>query len=179
MNCPYNPMSHIVIDGYNLIRQSDTLSQIDAKNLEKGRMALLRRLETYRQHHGHSTTVVFDASNSFNREIEKERVGGIEVLYSEQGKSADDMIIRIARHFGSRVMVVTSDKEILRAAKASGCGCLTADEFFKKMDAALMAGAMIGEEKKEEPPLHKRWITKKKGPAKRLPKDKRRALSKL
>ncbi len=173
-------MAHLVIDGYNLIRRSGTLSQIDARNLERGRIALLQRLAHYRQSHGHSVTVVFDASNSTNMEIEKYRVAGIEVLYSAQGKSADEIIIRIARHFGSRVIIVTSDREILNAAKGSGCGCLTSDEFLKKMDPPSMT--QTNEERDQKHPMykkHKRWITKKKGPAKKLPKAKRRALAKL
>jgi predicted RNA-binding protein with PIN domain len=40
---------HIVIDGYNLIRQSPTLSAIEHRSLEEGREALLQRLVSYKK----------------------------------------------------------------------------------------------------------------------------------
>ena len=50
----------IIIDGYNLIRQSSSLKRLDAQDLEQGREALLERLIAYRQVRGHPITVVFD-----------------------------------------------------------------------------------------------------------------------
>ena len=35
---------HLIIDGYNLIRQSPWLSLLDARDLEEGREALLQSL---------------------------------------------------------------------------------------------------------------------------------------
>lgn len=175
-------MAHIVIDGYNLIRRSETLSAIDARNLERGRSALLHRLVNYREQKGHAITVVFDATHSTHVEMEKERVGDIEVLYSAQGKTADEMLIRIARHFGPRIIMVTSDREILNAAKGASCGCLTSDEFLvklKKVGAPLAAPSRESSQDADNRPIHKRWITKKKGPAKRLSKEKRKALARL
>ena len=51
---------HIIVDGYNLIRQSDTFRQSERKSLEEGRNALLRSLAGYRKLRGHRITVVFD-----------------------------------------------------------------------------------------------------------------------
>ncbi|MFZ4438471.1 MAG: NYN domain-containing protein [Syntrophales bacterium] len=44
---------HIIVDGYNLIRQSDTFRQFEKKSLEEGRNALLRSLAGYRKLRGH------------------------------------------------------------------------------------------------------------------------------
>jgi len=52
---------HLIIDGYNLIRQSPWLSLLDARDLEAGREALLQSLADYRQRRlQHKITVVFD-----------------------------------------------------------------------------------------------------------------------
>ena len=48
----------IIIDGYNLIRQSRSLRRLDAQSLEQGREALLERLIAYHQVRGHPITVV-------------------------------------------------------------------------------------------------------------------------
>ncbi len=41
---------HLIIDGYNLIRQSLDLQCLEARELEAGREALLERLADYRSH---------------------------------------------------------------------------------------------------------------------------------
>ena len=51
---------HIIVDGYNLIRQSDTFRHSERKSLEEGRNALIRSLAGYRKLRGHRITVVFD-----------------------------------------------------------------------------------------------------------------------
>ncbi|MBU4258375.1 MAG: NYN domain-containing protein, partial [Proteobacteria bacterium] len=44
---------HIIIDGYNLIRQSNTLSNLDGQDIQLGREALLKMLAEYKKikHH--------------------------------------------------------------------------------------------------------------------------------
>ena len=51
---------HILIDGYNLIRQSVDLKRFERQSLEAGRKALIDWLSRYRQRKGHRITVVFD-----------------------------------------------------------------------------------------------------------------------
>jgi len=51
---------HIIIDGYNLIRQSEALRRFDSFGLEAGRKELLRLLSLYRKSRGHRITVVLD-----------------------------------------------------------------------------------------------------------------------
>lgn len=177
-------MAHIIIDGYNLIRRSRSLSRAEAIDLEHGRLALVKKLAAYRQIKGHTITVVFDASETLNLSVEEDRIAGIRILYSQGGQTADAVIINLARQLKNQAIVVSSDNEILHAAKRAGCGILQAEEFERKLDAAGAYGGTplpgTGRDKSDENrPLNKRWITMKKGPAKRLPKAKRRALSRL
>ena len=51
---------HVVVDGYNLIRQSGALSSEEALSLELGRGALLERLRRYKRIRGHQITAVFN-----------------------------------------------------------------------------------------------------------------------
>ena len=53
---------HIIIDGYNLIRQSTTLSALDQQDIMLGREALVDTLAAYRKIKHHRITVVFDGS---------------------------------------------------------------------------------------------------------------------
>ena len=51
---------HLIVDGYNLIRQSDTLRSCERISLEAGRRALVQSLAHYQRAKGHRITVVFD-----------------------------------------------------------------------------------------------------------------------
>jgi predicted RNA-binding protein with PIN domain len=55
---------HIIIDGYNLIRQSTTLSTLDQQDIMLGREALVDMLAAYRKIKPHRITVVFDGRSS-------------------------------------------------------------------------------------------------------------------
>ena len=51
---------HIIIDGYNLIRQSGQLSMLDMQDLQLGREALVDMLAAYKRFKAHRITVVCD-----------------------------------------------------------------------------------------------------------------------
>ena len=54
----------ILIDGYNLIRQSDILRNYERQSLEAGRRALISKLIEYEKKKGHKITVVFDGGKN-------------------------------------------------------------------------------------------------------------------
>ncbi|MBX7149798.1 NYN domain-containing protein [bacterium] len=174
-------MATLVIDGYNLIRQSPTLLELEKESLERARLGLVHKLARYKQMKGHKIYVVFDAALTNNTHIEELKMGSIHVLFSEMGMLADTVIMKIAEKLKDKAVIVSSDNEILRRAKSAGCGYITSPEFEKKMNEALMYDESFEGERDiaHEKPAHKRWATYKKGPAKRQPKAKRRALRKL
>ena len=51
---------HLIIDGYNIIRQSPELLSKESQDLRWGREALLEKLAAYRRLKKHPITVVFD-----------------------------------------------------------------------------------------------------------------------
>jgi len=110
----------IVVDGYNLIRQSDTLKRIDKLSIEAGRRELIKRLARYARHRGHRITVVFDGWMAGSPTEEREVVGGITVIYSKRGEKADEVIKRLVRQTGEETVVVTSDREVAGAASRAG-----------------------------------------------------------
>lgn len=54
----------ILIDGYNVIRQSDNLRRYERKSLEAGRQALIKKLVEYEKKKNHQITVVFDGGKA-------------------------------------------------------------------------------------------------------------------
>jgi len=165
---------HVVIDGYNLIRQSDTLSAEEELSIKLGREALLERLRQYKQIRGHRITVVFDAGNKPLLVEERTQKKGIKIIYSAQGKTADSVIKRICRREGERALVVTSDRELATYVEGCGSVALGSEDFEARMEMARYVDLKGVEEESEEG----RWSpgkgTRKKGPARRRSKKERK-----
>jgi uncharacterized protein len=167
----------IIIDGYNLIRQSDNLRRYERKSLEAGRKALIAKLIEYENKKGHQIILVFDGGKSDSIDEGRDREGKINIIYSRHGERADDVIKRLAAQAAGEVFVVSSDREISSYATSLGKTPLASPEFEIIMNKAISAVSrpITAAPKKE---IHERQ-TKKKGPAKRLPRAKRRTQSKI
>jgi predicted RNA-binding protein with PIN domain len=168
---------HIIIDGYNLMRQSHRFYPIETMNLAAGRDALIDSLAVYKRVKAHRITVVFDGTNAPANVDSKDRLKGIEIRYSKTGELADTVIKRIIDQEKQRAMVVTSDREVLDYAENNGVTTITSQNFEKKMVYAQycdIKGTDLEFESKE-------WLptTRKKGPARRLSRRKRRSKTRI
>jgi len=163
---------HLIVDGYNVIRQSQELQRLDARELEAGRLALLERLAAYRERSRHKITVVFDGWLGGEFKESRDRHQGMLIIYSRRGEKADEVIKRLLANERQRAVVVTSDREIQAWAQGVGATWITAPQFEVQH---LMAPDHHGEEEPEEAGPHRL----KKGPAHRLPKAQRRRRQRL
>ena len=170
---------HVVVDGYNLIRQSPTLRGAEELSLEHGREALVEKLRHYKRMKGHRITVVFDGADKVTLAEEKTQQKGIKIIYSGQGKTADSVIKRICRDQGDYVVVVTADRELAGYAESCGSVVMASEEFEAKVEMSFYAD-LKGLEGEDE---GKGWSpakgTSKKGPARRLSKKERKRREKF
>ena len=120
---------HVVVDGYNVIRQSTSLREEEKLSLEHGREALIEKLRQYKRIKGHRITVVFDGAEKITVAEEKTQQKGIKIIYSRQGRTADSVIRRICRDQGENVVVVTADGELASYAQSHGSAVMTSEEF--------------------------------------------------
>jgi predicted RNA-binding protein with PIN domain len=164
---------HLIIDGYNLIRQSPDLQRLDARELELGREALLNRLAAYRRLVRHKITVVFDGWQGGDLKESRDQHQGILVIYSRLGEPADEVIKRLLTRERERAMVVSSDRELQDCARRAGAAWINASQF---ETLHLLPGKLQAREEAEEPAPDRR---PKKGPARRLPKEQRRRQQRL
>ena len=161
---------HIIIDGYNLIRQSGNLSRLDLQDIQFGRQALIDMLAAYKKIKAHRITVVFDGTRAPRFSQQRDRQKGIDIIFSHSGQSADAVIKKMARREKQQALVVSSDRDIVRSAASSGAATISALEFEEKLTMAThMDGSAPGRDD------HDGWkpTTKKKGPRRRLPKRQR------
>jgi predicted RNA-binding protein with PIN domain len=165
---------HLIIDGYNLIRQSAALARVDHRDITAGRDALLRRLAAYRRLKPHRVTVVFDGAGAPEATPERYQVMGVRLVFSRHGETADAVIARMARQDGEKALVVTSDRGLARAAEAGGATVLDSLEFEARV---AMAVALGGDDGPRDAEPARRVSTRKKGQGRRLPKRERRTLN--
>ncbi len=160
---------HIIIDGYNLIRQSDRLAMLDRKTLQAGRDALIDMLAAYRSIKHHRITVVFDGSRAVCDCPPRDCIRGVNVIFSRCGELADTVIKRMAETERDKAVVVSSDRDVAR--HAAGFGCVTIDS--PVFEYKLMMACQPDEEAPADE--NSGWVptTRKKGPSRRLSKRER------
>jgi predicted RNA-binding protein with PIN domain len=169
---------HILVDGYNLIRQSDVLRRYERYSLEAGRQALISKLIDYERKKGHKITVVFDGGESGSAQEERDRDGNIDIIYSRHGEKADDVIKRIAAQTAEETVVVSSDRDIASYITQCGKTALASVEFEVIINKAISASSESNFTAEKKDKSHDRNY-KKKGPARRLPRAQRHAQTKI
>ena len=167
----------IIIDGYNLIRQSSALRPYDSQDIAQGREKLIAMLVSYRTLKHHPILVVFDGWQDGGLTEHRTREKGIDVIFSKRGEKADEVIKRLVSRLREELIVVTSDREIINFCQNRRCEVIPSPAFEEKMEGALLLSikGMAEEDEKPLSPLS----TKKKGPSKKLPKAKRKLEQRL
>ena len=116
----------IIIDGYNLIRQ---LLSTSGDITEKERRQFLKVLGVYVERKKHKLIVVFDGGPY--DWAHKERVSGMQVVYSGRHDTADDYIMDyIGEHKTKDIFLVSSDHELALFASEQGIPSIASPDFF-------------------------------------------------
>lgn len=102
---------YLIVDGYNVINAWKEFAALREENLEHARDLLVAGIAEYSAFKGYRGIVVFDAQEvSGPGEVTK--IHGIEVVFTDEGETADSWIERRAYELGRlrrKVFVVTSD----------------------------------------------------------------------
>jgi len=163
---------HIIIDGYNLIRQSAELSLLDRMDLQQGREALLEMLGSYKKIKRHQITVVFDGTDAYALYRQRDQTKGITVLFSRRGETADTVIKNMVAREREGALVVSSDRGVVNYVVSQKAASMSSPEFMERLIMASWS---------QEKGIHpddemSGWkpTTRKKGPSRRLSKKERR-----
>jgi len=114
----------VVIDGYNLLAQSNY----------KSRDELLKELKKYQNLQGHSVTVFFDGTHRGTSYGDRYMEGGVLIIFSPLNVTADEMIEEFLESSKqSNIVVVSSDRRVQSAAKAKKLSYLESKDFLFKL----------------------------------------------
>jgi predicted RNA-binding protein with PIN domain len=103
----------LIVDGYNVINAWPELIKLKEESFEHARIRLIEILSNYSGYKGIRVIIVFDAHQVKGGLERKEYHGKIEVIFSEEGITADHVIERLISSFPNKnykVFVATSDK---------------------------------------------------------------------
>jgi predicted RNA-binding protein with PIN domain len=129
----------ILVDGYSVIHAWPKLRRAAGRSLEHQRDALVRVLQQFGDARQCRVTVVFDGYAAKRKPDAVEPTPGVEVLFSDTGKTADDAIERLVglAESRSRILVITSDKMERHTVESLGAHSMDADLFEVEARSAL------------------------------------------
>lgn len=111
---------YLIVDGHSVIFAIDDLADLHRRRTVLAREELARRLTAYQDATGTRVVLVFDGRGE--RVTGEAAAGGIQIFYSREGMTADDVIERLAaRYAGERdVTVATGDRMEQETVSAFG-----------------------------------------------------------
>lgn len=131
----------VLVDGYSVLHAWPRFTTRKSRqmSLHQRREALVVLLRQYADHSRRRVTVVFDGYAAKHKPEVVEPTHGVEVLFSDKGKTADDLIERLVgkSEHGAGIMVVTSDNMERRTVESLGAQSMSAEIFEEEVDAAL------------------------------------------
>jgi uncharacterized protein len=130
-----------LVDGYSVLHAWPRFAtrKVRGLSLQQRREMLVGLLRQYADHGHRRVTVVFDGYAEKRKPEGMEPTHGVEVLFSERGKTADDLIERLvgqSEHKAS-TLVVTSDNMERQTVEAMGANTTSAEAFEAEVEAAL------------------------------------------
>lgn len=126
----------LIVDGYNVIARASGqgLSRVD--DLEEARRQLVEALSEYAAFTGQDVIVVFDAHRAPGAGSQDQR-GGLTVVFTMQGETADDRIERLVYEVAdsyAQVTVATSDAAEQQLTFGRGALRIKADELLRGLE---------------------------------------------
>ncbi|HZC04132.1 MAG TPA: NYN domain-containing protein [Ktedonobacterales bacterium] len=129
----------IYVDGYNVIRNTPALAQVERGSLAAGRDALLTRLAARYRHTPHRVVVVFDGDGGGESVQPFPGFSRGRVIFTSADETADAAIIRLAAQAhdeGCEVVVVSDDFEVRDGASKQGAATARVGDLQRRMDEA-------------------------------------------
>ena len=126
----------LIVDGYNVIHQLPTLSEMAQSDLDAARRLLCDRLSSYAAFRKIRLVVVFDGWKVKGNLGEKTAFHNIQVVYTKENQTADNYIESLVSEIGRNydVKVATSDALVQLSSLRSGVLRMSARELWQELE---------------------------------------------
>lgn len=130
----------LIVDGYNIVNSWPELVELKGKSFAHAREKLVDILIDLQGITDAQTVVVFDAGNVKGSTGTKEEVGGVWVVFTQQGETADSFIERLVGQLPEDcpIYVATSDWDEQRIIFGQGAYRLSAQDLYIKVQRAKL-----------------------------------------
>ncbi len=125
----------ILVDGYNIIKNSPAFRAIEVKNLAAARAALITQLVSRYRHTPHHVFVVFDGDGPSEQVSHERRIC---IIYSRYNETADSVIARLAREARSvnrEVELYSNDGEVRQSVTQQHGSAHTVNQLTRQLNA--------------------------------------------
>jgi len=129
----------ILVDGYSLLHNWPELAPGRPRHSEAARDALVEMLTQYQDIAATPVTIFFDGRGARYSKPKNAAGGAVEVLFSNAGQTADEMIERVAHRFQEygEVLVVTNDRAERDTVSGFGGSTASCENFIRMIADAL------------------------------------------
>jgi len=112
----------VLVDGYSVLHFWPQLRRLAGRSLQHQREILITVLRQFGDATDRRVTVVFDGYAAKRKPDQNEPTLGVEVIFSNEGKTADDVIERLVAEAErpGKIYVVTSDNLERRTVEMLG-----------------------------------------------------------
>jgi uncharacterized protein len=130
-------MRYLLVDGHSIIFAWPELRSVHSRRSAAGRDELVRRLTQYQDASGVRVVVVFDG-RGVEKMNEVTEPGGIQILYSGAGLTADSIIERLCARYGEdhELTVATDDHMEQQTALTFGASAIDSDLLRRLLEEA-------------------------------------------
>ena len=128
------PSSFLLVDGNNIIHAWPDLLDLHRCIPGSAHTELIRRLADFRDYSGERIVIVFDGRAAGT--TEERPSSGLQVIYTSQSQTADDVIERLAIKYAGRyrITVATDDRAEQDLVVAAGGEALSADGLRQRIE---------------------------------------------
>ena len=133
---------YLLVDGYNVLRSGSRYRDITGPDythdaFNRARETLIKDVGSYANAGYTDATIVFEGAQNEMSTGAPQRIGGVRIVFSPRGVSADHVIEKLAyeyRERGLECIVVTSDASIQDATFGGGIDRMSANGFSREME---------------------------------------------
>lgn len=127
----------LIVDAHSVIFAWPELATLHRRRMALAREALIKTLTEYQDTSGVRVVAVFDG-RGVAASSDASEPGGIQIFYSGQGHTADDVIERLAAAYAGKheLTVVTNDVAEQDTVTGFGAACISTERLKELLEAA-------------------------------------------